>query len=386
MAKITIRIREDRVNKKGLAPIELLVFHKGRNKQLSLGRKVKPENWDDERKEVKGEGRQVTNSVITRQKAKLQNIIDKMILAEEDLSLDEIVRRYRGKSQSEEDLAGYLQSYIDRNPENLQYGTLKYYKTCLERIKEFDKVKLKHVNEDWLGGFEKFLKKEGNNQNTIFQRLKVIRKIMRLAQREGKVQHYPFQHYKIKTEKTTRDFLSLEELKKLQGLEGLPKSYELVRDVYVFSATTGGIRFGDLCVLQRDSIKDGKISFRNRKTKDPISFRLSKTSQAILDKYSGDYLFPIIDDSKPILGEISRRNAYFNKVLKLLAQKAKINKRLTMHTARHTWATISLNNDISTEVVGKILGHKDLKTTQIYTNILDKRKDEAIDRWDDILG
>ncbi|NND05126.1 MAG: tyrosine-type recombinase/integrase [Saprospiraceae bacterium] len=135
-------------------------------------------------------------------------------------------------------------------------------------------------------------------------------------------------------------------------------------------------------------IRDGaRVEFRAAKTNDVISFKLPGLALEIINRYQGgEYVFPLLKGRGRLLNEISAKNAYANKVLKMLAKKAEIPKKISMHTARHTWATISLSNDITTKVVGKILGHKDLKTTQIYTNILDKRKDAAIDKWDDILG
>lgn len=401
MANITLRIRQDRINKQGTLPIEILIFHQGNNRTISLKRRVRAEHWDDVRKVVKGgdpREKQITNSIIKRETARLQSLIDKCLLKDERMDLSAIVSQYRGKKGDSSTLVDFLHNYIEANPKNLQFNTLRYYKTCLERLREFDlNVKLTDVDEAWLGRFEKFLKENGNSQNTVFNRLKVVRKMLRLARREGRINHYPFEYYTIRTEDTKRAFLSMEELGKLRELQGLPPSYELIRDIYVFSATTGGIRFGDLCLLSKDNIieikGDMRLEFRNEKTDDIISFRVPISSQQIISKYwadESDQVFPLLKDVPDKESElkqvISNANAYANKVLKILAKKAKISKRITMHTARHTWATISLNNDISTEVVGKILGHRNLKTTQIYTNILDKRKDEAIDKWDDILG
>jgi len=397
MATITVRIRKDR-STNGEAPIELLVFHKGSNRQISLKRKVNPEHWDDHKKMVKsGPTKQITNSIIKRESAKIQAIIDKITLADETISLTDIIEKYKGKSDSTV-LVDYLKDYLEDNPDNLKYVTIKTYNTCLSALEEFNSaVKLAMVDAGFIADFEKFLITKGNRVNTIFNRLKVIRKIMRRARREGRIDTNPFEFYKIKTESSKRDFLTVQELQSLWDLEGLAQSYELTRDVYVFSATAGGVRFGDLCKLKRENVNDRdgitRLQFRSSKTDQLIEFKLSMIPLSIIEKYSDEdreLLFPILDyvstDDKELVEMISRRNAYFNKVLKVLSKKAGIPKNLSMHTARHTFATISLSKDIQTEVVGKILGHKDLKTTQIYTKILDKSKDEASDKWDDILS
>ena len=397
---MTTRIRESRLNKKGETRILAVLFQGKKTKELSTGVSVKPKHWEKSRQKisVKDKSYQVKNSKLKKFLSDLETVIDEQQILNKSVTLDQIVQSFKGESSSDPLLVDYLRKYIDSNPNKLKSGTLMYYSTCLERIKDFSpKVKLSGIDEKYLGSFESHLKtKHSNKQNTVFNRLKVLRKILLVARREGLINSNPFEFYKIKTEETTRDYLSIDELKKLISLTNLPPSYELVRDMYVFSAFSGGIRFGDISTLSKFnlSIKENeyRLELKTSKTNKLISFRLPSQSIELIRKYDGqgpgDYLFPILPkevDENNSRKLISAKNAYFNKVLKLLAKKASIDKHITFHTARHTWATISLSEGIQTEIVGDILGHKDLKTTQIYTNILDERKVEAMDKWDNLM-
>ena len=175
-----------------------------------------------------------------------------------NVTVDEIVAKHKGVDKKNPYFTEYLNNHIESNPDNINSSTLMYYGTCKNRLEEFrPKVKLSEIDAEFLSDFEKYLKKEhSNSQNTIFNRLKVIRKVLRVARREGLIDKNPFEYYKIKIKPTKRDFLTLEELKELVALENLPPSYKLVRDIYVFSAMSGGLRFEDICTLSTTHIRE----------------------------------------------------------------------------------------------------------------------------------
>jgi site-specific recombinase XerD len=400
MIRITTRVRSNRLNKEGEALILAMLYQGKTTKEISSGIHVKPEFWDSKRQLIlnKDPSAQIKNSKLRKFLSSLKNRIDEDQILYNKTAVEDTVQRIKGIKKEDPYLVEYVKSYIDLNPEFIKEGTALYYNTCLYRLREFKpKVLMSQVDSDFLSKFEKFLKTEhGNSQNTVFNRLKVIRRVCIHARREGVISHNPFEFYKIKTEDTKRDFLTVEELKSLMALQDLTESEDLIRDVYVFSALSGGLRFGDISTLSTNQLEIKGDEYRLRlkmgKTEEYIYFKLSAKSIELIKKYEGKgvgtYVFPILPEvatDKNYRVLISRRNAYFNKVIKTLAEKADIKKHLTMHTARHSFATISLSNNVQTEVVGKIMGHKDLKTTQIYTNILDERKDAAIDKLNELF-
>jgi site-specific recombinase XerD len=132
------------------------------------------------------------------------------------------------------------------------------------------------------------------------------------------------------------------------------------------------------------------VSWREDVTLPCYENSIVKFRGSFEEKKQEEFLFPILhtDREYPMEAKlkqaISARNAYFNKVLRVITTKAGIQKKVSMHVARHSFATISISIGVSLEVLSKLLGHSDLKTTQIYGKIMDKQKDEAMGLWDQV--
>jgi integrase/recombinase XerD len=407
MASVKIILRTNKINKAGLAPLYLQIIHDRKSAEVSLKRYISPADWDADKQRVKKSytGYSPLNIFLSNEKRAYEQIMDEKRAAKESFTVRDIMAIRKGKHQahgSKGRVVEFLDQFIKDNPEGLKYYSLAAYRTAMHRIEAYKpKTTFSDIKLPWLQGFEKFLTEEGLRVNTIHNRLKIVRKITRIALREGWVDKNPFDHFKLKTEAGVREFLTRDELRSLQELEIPQPSYRLVRDVFVFSCHTG-LRFGDLCMLGKEHVNteqgaDGEkffvLGIKMQKTQELLSLKLSKMAASIVEIYQdvgGDYLFPIIGSQKRaqltsevlLKKEISRRNAYFNKVLAMLIERAEINKKISMHCARHTFATLMLDLGASIEVVSKLIGHKDLKVTQIYAKVLDKAKHEAIDRLD----
>jgi len=171
----------------------------------------------------------------------------------------------------------------------------------------------------------------------------------------------------------------------------------LTKDIFLFSCYTG-LRFSDLCALKPSDViiegNDFRLYFADVKTKNPFAFKMPNKAVAIIKKYDFEnkdnkQVFPVItvDLNKLSQEQFDKkkesRNAYINKVLKVIVDKASINKKVSFHSSRHTFATISLSLGIPMEVLQKILHQKDLKTTQIYAKMLNKTADEAMELWNE---
>ena len=292
-----------------------------------------------------------------------------------------------------------MEDYATTNPENLGFNTINSYKTCLSKLKEFSPdLSFNDFTYEWLLSFEKHLMKQGQAVNTIADKMKVLIKLSKLCLRKGYITQNPFEHYVQKTEPGTREFLTQDELRQFKAFEVTFPTHILVKDVFLFACYTG-LRFSDLATITPKNIQQGKddqgnpvyrLSLRMQKTGDNLSMKLPKPAAEILLKHGypdSPYIFPILNlahkiDTEPALkGEISRRNAYFNKIMKKLCERAGIEKSISMHCARHTFATLSLDLGSPIEVVSKLLGHKNLRETQIYAKILDRQKDAAMDAW-----
>ena len=169
-----------------------------------------------------------------------------------------------------------------------------------------------------------------------------------------------------------KEFLTENEIQILIGKEFTIKRLELVRDIFAFCCLTG-LSFVDIKNLTPDNLHTGIdgnlwIHIRRQKTNTASHIPLTPLALKIIDKYKRHPLVIIKDRVLPVLC-----NQNMNAYLKEIADLCGITKNLTMHTARHTFATYALTKGVPIETVAKILGHKDLKTTQIYAKIIDTK-------------
>jgi integrase len=169
----------------------------------------------------------------------------------------------------------------------------------------------------------------------------------------------------IKYHNPKREFLSQEELSKLYHS---PTRYEEVKNAFVFGCFTG-LRFVDLFNLKFTDIKEGRLIVKQQKTQEVISIMLNETALEILKNQR--------EKNKDNVFNITSYD-YWKKVVKKIIKDAGIEKNITGHCARHTFATLCITQGVDIFTTSKLLGHANVTTTQIYAKLIDKKKDEAI--------
>ncbi|HZJ36119.1 MAG TPA: tyrosine-type recombinase/integrase, partial [Gillisia sp.] len=210
-------------------------------------------------------------------------------------------------------------------------------------------------------------------QNTITKYVVNFKKIMRIAFANNWVNKDPFYHWKAKWKKVERDVLTEAELRTMIEKELSIQRLEQVRDIFVFCCFTG-LAYVDVQRLSKNHIvlgMDGErwIKINRSKTDSRSSIPLLPAAEEILAKYADH---PITLRNGLLLPVISNQKT--NAFLKEIADVCGIEKHLTFHLARHTFATtVTLANGIPIEFVSKMLGHQSLKTTQIYAKVIDKK-------------
>ena len=183
----------------------------------------------------------------------------------------------------------------------------------------------------------------------------------------------PFANYKAKVKEVIRKFLSEAEIEQMINKEFVSERLELVPDIFVFSCFTG-LAYIDVKQLTLDNISLGidgdKWIFKNRQKTDTASkIPLLPMAKDIIDKYAEH---PVCKNEKRLLPILS--NQKMNAYLKEIAGVCEIEKELTFHIARHTFATtVTLTNGVPIESVSKMLGHKNIRTTQHYAKVFDKK-------------
>lgn len=389
----TFKARQD-----GNCPIYVRVTYKKRRMELSTGFFVDKESWDSVKQQVEGKSNDV-KSINNRLSKIYSNTLDACYRLEainEDYSVDDLKSELTGVCDIHtlfELFDYYIKTISDQLGTGFSAGTLKHYKTSKNRLKEFVKKKYKKedinildVNYSFIADFDTYLKKQyGNNLNTVWGYHKHLKKILNIAISLDYVLKNPYLKFKVKKQETKRECLTLNELKTIRTKEIDIKRLSIVRDIFLFACYTG-LSYVDMAKLNRDHIQQGVdggdwIVMDRTKTTTECRIPLLDVPKEILERYK-DY--PVCENKGLLLPILT--NQRMNSYLKELADICHIKKNLTMHVARHSFATsVTLNNGIPIETVSKMLGHTSIKTTQIYAKIVDEKISKDMKKLNAIL-
>jgi len=210
----------------------------------------------------------------------------------------------------------------------------------------------------------------------------------------------PFLKIKLRGLATKRTFLLDDELELLKRLE-LSKNCQLNhhRNLYLFSAYACGIRISDLLMMRWRNVSGDRLCFQIRKNKETLGIKMPPKALEILNFYRelakknhyhdelnpDGFIFPLLNlnphetDRKRIHNAISAATAYTNKDLKNLRVRAGLDKHISFHSARHSWAVRALQKGMRIEYVSRLMGHASVKNTEVYAKILDSELDKAME-------
>jgi site-specific recombinase XerD len=295
--------------------------------------------------------------------------------------------RYLGKDKAVLTCKGLIEYHRENELKKLAQGTIKNYGATEKYIDRFMKkefrsndVHLAQIDYSFIVKFENYLrtcpplrKSQPLNNNGIMKHLERLQKFTTLAFKHGWIKLDPFALYELKYEEFDCPFLEQFELDAMTVLCLSKESMRLVRDVFVFSCYTG-LCYIEVKNLTKKSIVNGIdgeqwIMVRRQKSNTPVKLPLLDEAKEILEKYA-DY--PCAENNYSLLQVFSDQKV--NQYLKKIAKLCKIDKNLTFHVARHTFATtIALLNDVPIETVSKLLGHTKLSTTQKYARVVEKK-------------
>ena len=401
MASVQTVFRKDKLNSKGEAPIHFRIIKNRKVTYMSSGIMMPESQWDFSKNKVKTTHKNSArlNSHISTKYTELQDQVLEFETINKGLSTKELKEKVYGKEPANfydvaEDL---LENYLA----DKKIGTYDKDKSILNKIRAFHKPKkiyFQEITPQFLGKLERFLQTEFKNSiDTIGNTMKLIRKVVNYAITQDIIEPTvnPFIKYKIKTGKTFRTYLTEDELKLIENLKLEPGSrMDLHRDMFVFSSYTGGLRVSDVVMLEWPFFDGSHINTNIKKSKSQKSVKLPDVAMAILQKHkllgkSERFIFNMlpedmdVNDPRALDSAISSATAYINKNLKFIAQKTGIEKPLSFHISRHTWATRALRKGISIDKVSKLMGHAQIRETQIYAKIVSEELDKAMDVFND---
>lgn len=287
------------------------------------------------------------------------------VRAKRQLELEHSSYGFVSETRRKDDFVAYFKKLVDERPPNRTS-----WQCTLVKLKDYTggKVEFQKITPEWLNGFKKKLLNEVS-QNTAWHYYSNIKYSLNRAVKEMIIQSNPCTFVNnIKKPEVKREYLTFEEIKKLNQTHLGNKD---VKAAFIFSCFTG-LRYSDITNLKWSNIKNDKIEFRQQKTGGVEYLPLSQTAKKILDEKSqskkDEFIFHL--PKKPVVSVH----------IKNWCKKAEINKKISFHTARHTFATLSLTMGTDLYTVSKLLGHKNISTTQIYAKIVDEKKVEAINK------
>jgi site-specific recombinase XerD len=325
------------------------------------------------------------DSYLDALKEKLYAAHQALIRENKTITAEAIKNKYTGVSEKARMLVPIFQKHNDEVetlvPKEYSPGTLERYKTSLSHTEEFLKWKynlsdidIRDINHEFITDYDFFLRSVRKcANNTTVKYIKNFKKIIRICIANGWLDRDPFVNYKVKLKEVERPFLSEDELDIIINKHFKVPRINQVKDIFLFSCFTG-LAYSDVKKMSYENIATGidgeKWLFINRTKTDTASrVPLLPTALDILDKYKDH---PQCINKQKLLPVLS--NQKMNAYLKEIADLCEINKELTFHIARHTFATtVTLNNDVPIESVSKMLGHKNIRTTQHYAKLLDKK-------------
>ena len=391
-AKITLHFyaKSTKANGTGLIPIYVRLTVDGKRFEYSTKKFIEPSKWSNELSKMKGNSEEARsiNSLLDFTKNRINEIQFELLKDGISPNIEEFKNKLLGIKEREHLLIPIFKEHNRKIKEllGIEYalGTLERYETSLKHTKDFlswkynlTDINIEKIDHSFITEYEFYLRSERKcANNTAVKYIKNFHKIINQCLANGWLIKDPFVNYKSKVKEVVREYLSEIEIEQLINKEFKSERLELVRDIFVFSCFTG-LAYVDVKQLTLDNISIGidgdKWIFKNRQKTDTTSkIPLLPTAQEIINKYSEH---PVCKNEKRLLPILS--NQKMNAYLKEIADLCEINKDLTFHIARHTFATtVTLSNGVPIETVSKMLGHTNLKTTQHYAKILDKKISE----------
>lgn len=381
--QVVFYLRKSKSTKSGEAPIYMRLVHLGAQKDTATKLMCLPERWNSELKMVNALDKADVdvNKKLLDLRVKVGEIVSQLSSVKPGFNLDDIKDALNGKMASD----GLLEFFGCRIKElegmigkGYSKSTVTNYNSAKKHLEKFmtdkllrSEISMRNLDYHFIDRFLSFLRIEQSCQtNTANKYLRALRAVLYEAKKRSIITKNPFESFSIKYDRTSRGYLTEKELEDIINKDISIERVRFVRDMFVFSCFTG-LSYSDLKFLSNKHIveRSGKKWIIKARQKSNIDSVIPLLGQAekIIDRYSID-----LSPEAPIFNIPS--NQKVNAYLKEVADLAEVDKNLTFHIARHTFATtVTLTNNVPIESVSKMLGHSSIKTTQIYAKVVEKK-------------
>ena len=393
---ILFYLKRNGLKANGNMPIMGRITVNGQAVQFGAKVEINPEYWSVKAGKAIGRTKEVSevNTVLESIKASMTKIYRDLQEKENNVTPERIKNIFFGIETKHQTLLDLFKRHNEDVEKlvgiNKSKATYQKYEVTRKHLTRFIKEKynasdisLKEIKHMFLSDFEIFLFTTcGCSSNTIAKFMQLVKRIIIIARNNGWISHDPFANYKIIIKKVDRGYLTQEEVDSIRAKKIPTKRLEQVRDIFIFACYTG-LAYIDVKNLREKHIRtsfDGKLWIMSKRQKTDVSFNvpLLDAAKDIVDKYKGtlpnEAVLPVLSNQK--------MNAY----LKEIGDICNVNKSLTFHVARHTFATTTtLAKGVPIESVSKMLGHTNIKTTQTYARITDSKVSHDMTALEDKL-
>ncbi|WP_442587631.1 site-specific integrase [Pedobacter sp. AW31-3R] len=383
-------LKKSKINANGLVPIYLRITIAGVRTDISSKRFIDPAKWNNQSQKVTGSSEEVRsiNSSLKVLEIKTYKAIGEMTDKKLSITSSSLKSFMLNEGVQpivvpEKTILGVFKTHNSEMKsligKGFAAGTLQRYETSYSHTADFiqwkyqtDDLPLNRIDHEFVTSYDYYLRSVRScANNSTVKYIKNFKKVVLICLANAWIEKNPFLLYKVKLKKVVGEFLNMDEIQRIADHDFKFNRLSQVRDIFLFCCFTG-LAYADVMKLKKTEIvTDDKaekwISTYRAKTKTQVKVPLLKTALDILEKYEEH---PLSADHLRVLPVSSNQKT--NNYLKEIATACDIDKELTFHIARHTFATtVTLANGVPIESVSKMLGHTDIKTTQHYAKILD---------------
>ena len=406
MAEITpVFNYNDAFNKRGEAAIHVRIYYQGKRKLVGLGIHVLPSQWDSKRLRVKSHpSKDQYNNRIKNEINRIRDNEDRLIERRKRYTISDLLEAHEVHDQ-ESFLEWFKQDLSTRV--DLAPGTVRQHWVVFRRLEDFKPdIRFAHIDYEFLYGFEQFLRSFTYTKGSVTKKLELTRvvkylktlntyikraiKLDMMSERDNPFKRFEWSEYTRAERQADRKrrYLEPEEVQRLENLTfgAKDKHHEKIRDFFIIQCYTG-LAYGDMIKLSKANVEykgtsdnHGLVIRKSREKSGEILYipvcSMAPKAERILKKYydqADDYLFDQIT------------SIYINRELKKIARKAGIDKPVTTHVGRHTCAMWLLYNGHTKDIVAKVLGHSDLRSTAIYAEINESVLDETFSKLNRVI-
>lgn len=369
-------------NKKDRGPIYIKLKGLDKRLNLSVGIVLSSKDWDKKKERVKPQHPQAYfyNNKIESLDKQIWSFLEKHSKEGNKINTCLLKDYLNGKEVPKDSILRTFDQFIARHNQNLAKGTIKHYKSTKNKLSKFmtsqlgiKDTTLDQLTFNFISKFKIYIEDEYKNHiNTSNREIIRIKTVINWAIKMDWIKDNPFKNFKGKTVPTVKSILNFEEIRLIEEYQSNNEPKNIVKDMFLFMTYTG-LSYSDLNTLTKNNIQlsisgNKIIKISRKKTNEYCMIPLITKAESIIKKYSNH---PKVIDSVLALPVIS--NQKINRYLLEIQKELKINKKITCHVARHSFATNALEMGVPIETVSKALGHSSIKTTQIYAKVTETK-------------